>query len=186
MSNLFGIDISFQSDPRWSGLVLEFPTWQNKPDTIGQFGCLLCASLNTYNHHNYITKSSLPQMTVAELNQKMIDNYGYNYLYWMHEYAADPDCTEKVKNACYGREAFLLPNVLDKILGIKQRINFTGVVDLAPVNEYYLLHTNFMNTEAGHWSWLVNNDGQTIVDSWDGVKRTYSKDKVLGIIKLVF
>lgn len=181
MSNLFGIDIQFQKDKM---LVMESPQWQEKPDYIYQFGCLLCASLNATNHFNFTTKSDKSFMTIEELNNKMIENNGYNYLYWLDYYKGD---IEKTKAACFNKEAYSLPGVLDNILGIKQRIgNYQDKIDMNVVNEYYLLHTNFMNTKEGHWSWLIKDDGQTVVDSYDGIIRKYSKDKIMDITKIVF
>jgi hypothetical protein len=58
-------------------LIMTHPAWQDKPDLIGQYGCLLVAKCNAFNMY----KKNSALLTVRNLNKLVIDRKGYNYLY---------------------------------------------------------------------------------------------------------
>ncbi len=156
-------------------LIMTYPKWQNKPDLIQDFGCLLIAYLNAYN------KKNNRNMSVRELNDLVIKNKGYNYLKWFDFYNGDLD---KTKKACLNTESFLIPEVINKILDITEvKRNYNEIIDIKHPLHYYIIRTKYNDT--GHYS-LITSKTLKYFDSYDGVYKTpYVKD-ILEVIRITF
>jgi hypothetical protein len=190
MKNKNGTLYYTQFDPKWRNEIMTCPTWQRyskgtlkddlDPDTWGEFGCLNTALLNCFNDF-YIQ-----DMTPKDLNNIIKINNGYEYL------KAKENFNDKlsIKNACIGRESFIVWNVIKKILIIKDIIrNYEGIIDiLGLANEYFIIKVPFQ--ETGHYSNLIKcptkkvDDLVEYFDVYDGkIKKPV---KVLEIIKIIF
>ncbi|RPJ58255.1 MAG: hypothetical protein EHM12_08200 [Dehalococcoidia bacterium] len=133
---------------------------KDDPDYIYEFGCNLVMKLNMYNLYN----KGKDYMTIKQLNDKIKAEKGYAYLYWMDFYNGD---IEKVKKKCLGEESFVLPEVINRILGIKrtEHLNVKYPIDITIENVFYGVRTLF--NETGHYSMVVNNH-LDYLDSYDG------------------
>jgi len=169
------IKIQFQSDTNYADEIMTFPVWQNKPDTIKQYGCLLCAKLNAYNFFN----KDCDFMNIKQFNDKIIKNKGYNYLYFMDLFNGNEN---KTKAECYGKESFQRPDIINNILGIiKEQKNYTSKIDIKSKYNFYILKSKFQDT--GHYSLIIQND-KLCVDSYDGNLKYFNE--ILDIIKITF
>jgi hypothetical protein len=171
-----GVEMQYQSDPRYSKLVMTHPAWQKEPDTIGQYGCLLTAKLNAFNLFN---KDKL-YLTIEQLNDLIIKHKGYKYLFYLEHNQGD---LEKTKKDCFGKESFQIPETVNWILGINnEEKKYTGKIDILSKNDYYIIKTKYQDT--GHYSLIVKED-KSYLDSYDGIIKP-GTTTILDIIKITF
>lgn len=181
MTKINNVEMQFQSDKRFKNMIMTNPSYQDIPDYFGAYGCLLTAHTNCYNHYNLTVKNNNNFFTLEYVNNKMIENNGYAYLYYKSLYNND---INKIKQSCFGKEAHTLFTVLDKILNIKERVdNYTNKIDITIPNVYYIIKTKYKDT--GHYSWLIS-DTNKYVDSYDAIIKQASKDQILKITKIIF
>ena len=165
----------YQTEKENQNIIMTHPHWQPKPDTIGEYGCLLIAKLNAYNHKFNQDKQ------VKELNDEVIANKGYEYLNWLNFYNGD---IAKTKVACFGKESFLVREVINRLLNIKgEERNYTGVIDIQSPTDYYIIRTKHKNT--GHYSLVIDKD-MKYFDSYDGKTITPQKRDILEVIRIRF
>lgn len=182
MTIIQNVKMQYQSDPNYKDLIMTYPSYQNKPDTIGKFFCLGCTKLNAFNLFNK-DNSDKPFMTIKELNDKIIEMNGYSYLFYMNLFKGD---INKVRKACEGKESYQLPEVVNSILGIKsEEKKYLGKIDIASKNDYYIIKTEY--NETGHYSLIISKD-LDYIDSYDGLKKNpyVKQQKILDIIKITF
>lgn len=92
--------LNTQTDKRWAGNIMTFPKWQNKPDTLKQYGCLVASFANIIQMITGI------EFTPADLNEYLITNLGYAYL-------------RQRGNCKRGDESFILYDVIEKKWGLR-------------------------------------------------------------------
>ena len=171
------IDMQTQKDEPVRNQIMTYPVWQSSPDYFYQYGCLLTAKCNCYNL--YFKDRSYK--TLQQLNQEMIANLGYEYIFYQEMYKGD---VEKQKSICFNRESYSRPETVNKILGIiSEGRNYTGIIDVNSVRDYFIIKTQYKNT--GHYSMIVNND-KKYLDSYDGLVKTPTPDIIQEIIKITF
>jgi hypothetical protein len=158
-------------------LIMTHPAWQDKPDLIGQYGCLLVAKCNAFNMY----KKNSALLTVRNLNKLIIDRKGYNYLYHMDIFNGDLD---KVRKECFNKESFQIHPIVNSILGIeKEERKYMGLVDINSLKDYFIIKTKYKNT--GHYS-LIMRSNLYYWDSYNGGLVKPFADDVLEIIKITF
>lgn len=170
-----GIDMEWQTKKNNSGIIMTWPIWQDLPDQIIDYGCLLIAKLNCYNLVNKSHKA------VSWLNDLMIQKKGYMYLDAMQRYNNDADIAKK---HCYQRESFQIQSVINGILGIyEDERNYTGDIDISSPSYYYLVKTKYR--ETGHWSMIISSS-KKYLDSYDGMIKEPREKDILEIRRLGF
>jgi len=169
----------YQSEIENKNIIMTHPKWQIKPDTIGDFGCLLIAKLNAYNCMFSQDKK------VKELNDEIIANRGYEYLRQCEVWRVESGVNyEQVKKACFGKESFLVSEVINKLLKIEsEERNYTGMINIQSPIDFFLIRTKYLNT--GHYSLIVNRD-MKYFDSYNGVMKTPEKQNILEVIRIRF
>ncbi len=169
-----GVEMQYQTN-EFSNEIMTNPEYQKQPDTIKMYGCLLTAKLNAFNLFNKDKK----YLNIKELNDLMIKHKGYLYLFYLDKNQGD---IEKTKKDCFGKESFQIPEVINWILGIKSESkNYTGLIDIKNINDYYIIKTAFQNT--GHFSLICKPD-RSYIDSYDG--KIKQPTTILDIIKITF
>ncbi len=169
-----GVEMQYQTN-EFANEIMTFPKWQNQPDIIKMYGCLLTAKLNAFNLFNAGKK----YLNIKELNDLMIKHKGYLYLFYLDKNNGD---IEKTKKDCFGKESFQIPEVINWILGIKSEIkNYSGLIDIKSINDYFIIKTPFQST--GHFS-LIYDINKSYINSYDGKKK--QPTTILDIIKITF
>lgn len=170
-----GIEMQYQSDPRYSNEVMTFPKWQPLPDRIGDYGCLVTAKLNCFN----LFKKDKKHYNLKELNDILIQNFGYKYLYYMRLLGNDLNL---VKKECFQKESETVNEVINLILGIKhEEYVYTEKIDISIPNIFYIVRTIYQNT--GHYSMVLDND-LSYCDSYNA--KYHKPENILNIIKITF
>ncbi len=163
--------------------IMTFPKWQDKPDYIIQYGCLLCAKLNAYNLFNKDKK----YLNIKQFNDLIIKHNGYFYLSYLAKNLGDINKTknEMIKEKTLGKESYQISAIVNWILGIKNESNNQIKIDLNPEEDFYIIKTKY--NETGHYS-LIINVKMDYFDSYDGkIKNPYTNQKqILDIIKITF
>lgn len=184
-----GVKMQYQSMDDCAYDIMCSPPWQrytigkNKgmidPDYIIEFFCRNTAEANI---RNLYFKEDF--MTLKNLNEKIIEFNGYYYLYWLNKNKGNIENTynDMKKNGLIGKESYVIPSVVNWILGIKKEIpNWKGAIDVKSKNEFFMIKTPFNTT--GHYSMIYKNN-LDYIDSFDGEKKT--PEKILDIIKIIF
>lgn len=183
---LNNVKMQYQSDPDFKDLIMCQIPWQRDkkghldPDTIGEFFCRNTAELNMFNLFNVGKK----YIDIGKLNELIIKHNGYYYLYHLNLNGGDIDKTYKSmeKLKLIGKESYVIPAVINWILGIKEEIkNYSGEINIKSPNEFYMIKTPYGDT--GHYSMIYKPD-RSYIDSYDGNPK--KPLTILDIIKVVF
>jgi hypothetical protein len=158
--------------------IMTFPEYQNRSDTIGEFGCLLTAKCNAFNLYNF----QKPILTISNLNKKIIENNGYEYLYYKQKFDND---IVKIKQFCFGQESALIPKVINSILGIEEEeLNINqNKVNIADTYNFFIIKMKYKNT--GHFSLIMKSD-LTYFDSYTGIFTKPVIENILDIRRIKF
>lgn len=179
-----GVEMQYQLN-EFANEIMTSPPWQKyhhgklkrglDPDYIFEYGCLLTAKLNCYNlfHKDY------EYMNLKQLNNKMIDQKGYFFLYLLEKYAGD---LIKTKDACFGKESFSIRETLNGILGIiHEKEIWKDQIDILSKNKYYIIRTPYQGT--GHYSMIIDSHC-SYIDSYSG--KIELPKEILNIYEITF
>lgn len=160
------VELFTQSDPRWVNDTMTFPPWQDEPDTIREYGCLLTSLTNAYNLYRRENK-----LRPGCFNNLLKMNEGYFYLRF------GKDCPQ-------GQESFLYWPAAMQQLGIRLKIDdFQGEIDLEHPKKIYIARAAYKNT--GHYCIVIGGTREEpfFFDSYTGRVR---KEPVTRIIEITF
>lgn len=154
-----------QNDPRWRKDIMTAPPWQQVPDYLGRFGCLITAAGNAYN------LKYKSELTPGDVNRLLIEEDGYKYL-------------KELDKCPRGQESFVCWEELKKILDIVDvEHDYQGMLDINHPDHFYIARAEYQDT--GHYCLIVGGtfEKPKFFDSYSG---NYRRESVTRIIRITF
>lgn len=161
---LDGIELYTQQGEAWKGEIMTFPTYQDKPDILKKYGCLVVAINNAVN-----LNAGRIVYSPKTLNMMIKKKKGYRYL-------ADPE-------NCKGKESYVVWSVVEKLLNGLVDSAFEGAIEIEHPDRFYI--ANVKSGSDSHYCLVLGGEREKIKyhDSYSGSTK---RGKAYQIIRIEF